>query len=96
MAVKKNKRGDIPTTILVIGIIAVLGYAIFSFVHSTSHVRGSFVGIGLMEKLNSQIEGKVFNSQNPAGLYVEQKEKQGFLFWQKEVFLFSAEYKFKP
>jgi hypothetical protein len=96
MEIKKNKRGDIPTTILVIGIIAVLGYAIFSFVHSTSHIRDSFVGIGLMEKLNSQIEGKIFNSQNPAGLYLEEKENKGLLFWKKDVLLFSVEYKFKP
>ena len=93
MVVKMNRRGDIPTTILVIGVIAVLGYAIFSFISSTSHVRNSFVGIGLTEKLNSQIEEKIFNNQNPAGLYLESKENQGFLFWKKEVLLFSVEYK---
>jgi hypothetical protein len=93
MADKMNKRGDIPTTILIIGVVAVLGFAIFSFIYSTNHVRNSFAGIGLTEKLNSQIEEKVFNGQNPAGLYLEDKESQGFLFWKKEVVLFSVEYK---
>jgi hypothetical protein len=96
MADKMNKRGDIPVTILVLLVFAICGLAIYTFIASTSHVRNYFVGIGLTEKLNSQIEGKVFNNQNPAGLYLEDKESQGFLFWKKDVILFSAEYKFKP
>jgi hypothetical protein len=96
MANKMNQRGDLPVTILVLLIIAIYGYAIFSFVQSASHIKNSFVGIGLIEKLNSQIEEKIFNNQDPAGLYLEEKENRGFLFWEKEVLLFSVEYKFKP
>jgi hypothetical protein len=98
MVAEMNKRGSesVPTTVLVIGVIIVCGIALYTFFSTSIHVRNSFVGIGLIEKLNSQIEGKVFNNQNPAGLYVEKKENQGFLFWKREVLLFSAEYKSKP
>jgi len=93
MVNKRDKRGDIPITILVIGIILVCAIAIFSFFSSTIKARNSFVGIGFVEKLNSQIEEKSFAGQNPAGLYLEDKVNQGFLFWKKEVVLFSVEYK---
>lgn len=88
-----NKRGDIPITILVIGVVLVCSIAIVSFFISTVKARNSFVGINLMEQMNAQIEAKVFNNENPAGLYIERKETRGFLFWAKEVFLFSVEYK---
>lgn len=90
---KKNKKGDIPVTILVISVIVICGLAIYTFSASTSHLRNYFVGIGFLEKLNSQIEQNVFNGQSVAGLYVEDKQNQGFLFWKKDVILFSAEYK---
>lgn len=88
-----DKRGDIPLTILVIGIILVCCIAIFSFSSSTIKARNSFVGIGFVEKLNSQIEDKIFAGQDPTGLYLEDKVSQGILFWKKEVVLFSVEYK---
>jgi len=91
-----NKRADIPTTILVIGVLLICTIALFSFFSSTIRVGNSFVGIGLVEKLNLQIEARVFRGENPAGLYVEKKATKGFLFWSREVLLFSAEYKNHP
>jgi len=55
-----NKRGDIPLTILVIGILLVCALALFSFFSSTTKVRNSFVGIGVLEKMNSQLEKNYF------------------------------------
>ncbi|MAH03664.1 hypothetical protein CMI39_02660 [Candidatus Pacearchaeota archaeon] len=49
----KNKRGDIPVTILVIGVFAICSMAIFSFVYSKGKVQEDFVGIGLIENINS-------------------------------------------
>ncbi len=92
----KNKRGDIPITILVIGIILVCCVALISFVSSTIKARNYFVGIDLVEKINAQIEEKIFNNENPAGLYLEKKGTEGILWWKKEVLLFSVEYKFAP
>jgi len=91
-----NKKGDIPTTILIIGIVLICTMALFSFFSSTIKYRSSFVGIGLVEKLNSQIEEKTFSKENPVGLHEEKNVTRGFLFWQKEVILFSAEYKLRP
>tara|TARA_Y100000034_G_scaffold101437_1_gene125754 strand:- start:540 stop:875 length:336 start_codon:yes stop_codon:yes gene_type:complete len=49
----KNKHGDIPVTILVIGVFAICIMAIFSFFYSTSNIKENFVGIGLIENINS-------------------------------------------
>ena len=49
----KNNRGDIPITILVIGIVAVCGLAIFSFYISGDRFKGSFVSVQVIEKANS-------------------------------------------
>jgi len=93
---KKNKRGDIPTTILVIMVITICCLALYTFYKTSSNVRSSFVGIGLMGKLNSQIENRTFNGESPAGLYIEKKETTGMFWWKKEFLVFSAEYKSMP
>lgn len=65
MADKMNKRGDIPLTILVIGIMLICALAMFSFFSSTTKVRNSFVGIGVIEKMNSQIEKEYLYAKEP-------------------------------
>jgi hypothetical protein len=57
---KKNRRGDIPITILVVGTIAVCIYALFSFSFTSIKIRNSFAGLGSMEELSSQIEENSF------------------------------------
>jgi len=91
----RNKRGNIPITILTIGTIVACCIALFSFTFSSDKVRNSFLGIELIERLNSQIENKTFYSEDPAGLYLETNISAGF-FWSKQETLFSAEYKFSP
>ncbi|MDD5589011.1 MAG: hypothetical protein PHP92_03050, partial [Candidatus Nanoarchaeia archaeon] len=92
----KNKKGDISITILVIGVFLVCGIATFSFINSMIQTRNSFVGIGMVEKINMQTEGKIFNGESPNGLYLEKNMTEGFAFWGKEVLLFSVEYKLRP
>ncbi len=98
MADKKsmNNKGDIPLTVLVVGIFLVCCIAIFSFIFSTINARNTFVGIGTIEDINAQLEQKAFSSEIPNGLHLEKKSFQGFLFWKKEITVFSIEYKFKP
>lgn len=91
-----NKKGDVPIVILVIGIILICCTAILSFFISSIKIRNSFIGIELTEELNSKIEEKIFNGEDPSGLYLEKKINKGILFWTKETLLFSVEYKFKP
>jgi len=45
----KNKRGDIPITILVIGIVAICIMAIFSFYFSDRNVKKDLNNIGIIE-----------------------------------------------
>ncbi|MDP2673181.1 MAG: hypothetical protein Q8O84_05195 [Nanoarchaeota archaeon] len=46
-----NKRGDIPVTILVLGVLAVCSLAIFSFYISGKNSKGEFVNIKIIEKV---------------------------------------------
>lgn len=96
MKIKNNKKGDIPITVLVIGIILICCIAIFSFSYSTVKMRNSFVGLGVMKEMNSQIEQNVFEGVEPAGIYLEKKITRWVWFQKREIILFSAEYKFRP
>ncbi|HEB46900.1 MAG TPA: hypothetical protein ENI22_00330 [Candidatus Pacearchaeota archaeon] len=46
----KNKRGDIPITILVVGILAICLLAIFSFYFSDGNVKKDFAVVGAVEE----------------------------------------------
>ena len=46
-----NKRGDIPITILVIGILAICTLAIFSFYFSDRNVKSAFNSVDVIEKI---------------------------------------------
>ena len=91
----KNKRGDVPVTILVIGVFVVCTLAIFSFIHSSLVVNKSFVGIDLMEKANIDIEQGSLDSY-----YIEKtikvlRPKLG-LGWIEEKTIFSINYQNNP
>ena len=85
----KNYKADIPVTILVIGIFAICSLALLSFCSSDILVKHSFVGVGLIENINAEIEQYSFsNSLNNLNLkningkwffYQEKKIKKGFL-----------------
>jgi hypothetical protein len=88
---KKDKKGDLPVTILIIGVFAVCTLAILSFLYSSYQIHKSFVGVEITEKANVQIE-----SQNLGHFYLEKKVNElspewGFN-WFKEKIVFSVEY----
>ena len=56
-----NKKGNIPITILVIGVIAVCVLTIFSFWNGAEKERQSFVGAGLIETIYSMQEENKLN-----------------------------------
>jgi hypothetical protein len=62
----KNRRGDIPITILVVGVVLICSIGLISFVSSTTKVRTSFAGIGLVEQLDAQIEENSVKAEIPA------------------------------
>ncbi|MDP2629015.1 MAG: hypothetical protein Q8P15_03930 [Nanoarchaeota archaeon] len=59
----KNKKGDIPTTILVLMIVLVCVLAIFSFIYSKTASKDYFVGIGLIETVKAFSEETSFNEK---------------------------------
>jgi len=56
----KNKKGDIPVTILVIGVVAICILAILSFLSSSFNFSHSFAGISEIEEMNSKIDEYYF------------------------------------
>jgi hypothetical protein len=92
----KNNRGDIPITILVIGVFAICAFAIISFVFSSISLRNSFVGIDIVENVNNKIEFKEFNNEDVNYFYYEINKTKVSLDYVKRGFkdeiLFSVEY----
>ena len=52
----KNKKADIPITILVIMIVAISVLAILSFVGSITKVKLNYLGVELIKGINADIE----------------------------------------
>ena len=52
----KNRRGDIPVTILVIGVIGICALAIISFYISDRNVRDGFEALELIEEISLEAE----------------------------------------
>jgi len=64
----KNKKGDVPTAILVLGTFAVCALALISFYVSSIFVENTFFGPELVEKMNSQVnEYNFYSSKNLNG-----------------------------
>ncbi len=70
----KNKGGDIPITILVIGVFAVCAFAIISFIVSDNKIHRDFYGTDVIEEINSNIE-KYYFYQNIGEFSEEEIEK---------------------
>ncbi len=49
-----NNKGDVPITILVLGTFVICSLALLSFFVSNAKIGQSFVGIDLMEKMDSK------------------------------------------
>lgn len=65
VALMKNKRGDVPTAILVLGTFALCALALISFYVSGIFVKNTFFGSNLVEQMNSNInEYNFYKSEN--------------------------------
>ena len=56
----KNKRGDIPVMLLVIGVVGICTLAIISFYISDKNVRGGFEALELIEEIGLESEKIMF------------------------------------
>ena len=66
----RNKHGDIPITILVIGVLAICALAIISFYFSDRNVRNGFDSLELIEEISIEREKIIFYEN--AGLSQEE------------------------
>ena len=89
----KNKRGDIPIIILVLGVLAVCSLALLSFYNATLKVSNDFSGIKLIEKVNSQIEINKYQGKAEEKKYEFKEVRRPTLLkpLNKEI-IFSVEY----
>ena len=71
----KNKKGNLPIIILVLGVLAVCSLALLSFYNSNLKVSNNFVGVKLIEKLNSQIEINSYQEKPVDDLHEEKKTR---------------------
>src|SRR3989344_655614 len=61
----QNRKGDVPTAILVLGTFVVCALALVSFFASSILVETTFFGPDLVEKMNSQVnEYNFYSSKN--------------------------------
>tara|TARA_B100000315_G_scaffold247857_1_gene277129 strand:- start:411 stop:728 length:318 start_codon:yes stop_codon:yes gene_type:complete len=73
---RMNKKADISITVLVLGVVAVCFLTIFSFINSSNSVDESFLGIGLIETMNSfVIENDFYERTDFEGEYGETFER---------------------
>lgn len=85
----KNKRGDIPVTLLVIGVVGICALAIISFYLSDKNVRSGFEALELIEEIGLEAEkimlyeklevdyGDIIDIKDPTGeryLLIEQNK----------------------
>lgn len=78
----RNKKGDIPITLLVIGVFAICSLALLTFFIYDFRMSNSFVGIKVMEKMDAAIEEYYFYlnqgiSKDVAQDYFSVKEENG-------------------
>lgn len=76
----KNKRANIPVTILVLGVLVVCGLAIFSFVLGNNQIKGDISDISIIENVKLDVE--------KFGFYMD---KTGFESERIKTFLFVEE-----
>lgn len=74
---QKNKRGDIPITILVLGVVLICIVAIFTFYHSSQAVKNSLNSVGILQKA-AEIGDKITLYQN-LGFSKDQIDKTFFV-----------------
>lgn len=94
----KNKHGDIPVTILVIGVMALCGLVLTSFFISDMKIGKEPLGVGLMEEVNSDVEKFYFylnlgDSKEVAAEKIGAKIEDNFLIVKRSNDFISVEYR---
>ncbi|MBU2612634.1 MAG: hypothetical protein KKB62_02850 [Nanoarchaeota archaeon] len=56
----KSKKGDLPITLLVIGIFALLAFALLTFFIADFKTSNSFVSVDVMQSINSMADEYLF------------------------------------
>jgi hypothetical protein len=87
----KNKKADVPVTVLVLGVFAVCTLAMLSFINSDRNLEKSFIGVEIIEKVNIDIERNNLDHH-----YIEETERKIVPKligkWIEEKIIFSVEY----
>jgi hypothetical protein len=90
----RNKKGDLPVTILIIGVFVVCTLALVSFFYSSYLLHKSFIGIDIIEDANSKIESGNLNHyqiSKTADKFSPGFGDNGFSLFKNKI-IFSLEY----
>ena len=68
----KNRRGDVPITILVIGVVMVCALALISFFSSSFKLEQSFTGVSVIDDFKVKIDE--YNFYNTLGVELPEGE----------------------
>ena len=86
-----SKKGDLPVTLLVMGIFALCGFALLTFFVSDFKTSNAFVGVSVLQKINSQADAYLFYkiqkvSQDKLFKYFNEtlEKDQGRLYFHEE------------
>jgi len=64
---EKNNKGEVPITILVIGVFAICSLALFTFFVADFKMGNSFVGVSIMHKMDAAVDE--YNFYKNSGIY---------------------------
>ncbi len=88
---KRSNRGDVPVTVLVLGVFVVCTLAMISFINSDRNVEKSFNGVELVEEANIKIERDKLNHYYKEEIKTKIVPKLGGR-WVQEKVVFSVEF----
>jgi len=104
---RQNKKGDVPITILVVGVFALCTLALITFYFAEIKIQNAFSGLNVAENVNSIAEQLNFYKKNNPdeinqiasdngdyySIIQEYNISEGVLFWKKDVVLLNIEYR---
>ncbi len=86
----RNKKGNLPIVLLVIGVFAICSLALLTFLIADFKINNSFFGIGIMMDLNEDIDEYSFffdqgvPKEKLKQIYNLSEDGENFVFYREE------------
>jgi len=87
-----RKKGSLPITVLVLGVVLVCGLVLLSFYSSTISLAKPIVGVGLIEKMNLEVERGFFEGSPRDHFELNKSVTKWNWIGKRRVVIISVEY----